>query len=149
MPGKIFPIRMIYTPKTVLAMNIAYDAHNGTYDKNGVPYILHPVHLAEQMKDEDSTIVALLHDTVEDTSVTIREKGFSERVLEAVDLLIHREEEGYFDYVRRTKENPLAATVKLADLRHNSDVTRYCRELTDHEKKKVEKYQEAIRILTE
>ena len=120
--------------------------------KNGVPYILYPVHLAEQMKDGDSVIVALLHDTVEDTFVTIdflREKGFSERVLEAVDLLTHREEEDYFDYVRRIKENPLAATVKLADLRHNSDVTRYCRELTDHEKKKVEKYQEAIRILTE
>ena len=104
------------------------------------------------MKDEDSVIVALLHDTVEDTSVTIdflREKGFSERVLEAVDLLTHREEEGYFDYVRRIKENPLAVTVKLADLRHNSDTTRYCRELADHEKKKVENYQEAIRILTE
>ena len=96
--------------------------------------------------------MALLHDTVEDTSVTIdflREKGFSERVLEAVDLLTHREEEGYFDYVRCIKENPLAVTVKLADLRHNSDTTRYCRELTDHEKKKVENYQEAIRILTE
>ncbi len=58
---------MIYTPKTVLAMNIAYDAHNGTYDKNGVLYIFYPFHLAEQMKDEDSTIVALFHDTMEET----------------------------------------------------------------------------------
>lgn len=70
---------------------------------------------------------------MEDTSVTIgflREKGFSERILEAADLLTRREEEDYFDYVRRIKENPLAAAVKLADLRHNSDTARYCREPT-------------------
>ena len=56
---------MIYTQKTVLAMNIAYDAHHGAKDKNGVPYIFHPYHLAEGMDDEESTVVALQHDVVE------------------------------------------------------------------------------------
>ena len=58
---------MIYTPKTKKAMIIAYNAHNGQVDKSGIPYIYHPIHLAEQMDTETECIVALLHDVVGDT----------------------------------------------------------------------------------
>ena len=64
---------MIYTEKTKRAMQIAYEAHHGQLDKSGVPYIYHPIHLAEQMDTETETIVALLHDVVEDTPVTMED----------------------------------------------------------------------------
>ena len=62
---------MIYTELTVKAMKLAYAAHQGQTDKCGVPYVFHPLHLAEQMNDEYSVCAALLHDTVEDTDITL------------------------------------------------------------------------------
>ena len=93
---------MIYTPMTNRAMRLAYEAHLGQKDKSGQPYIFHPYHLAEQMKDEVSVCVALLHDVVEDTSVTLMElqEQFPEEVTEAVRLLTRREDTDYFDYIR-------------------------------------------------
>ena len=117
---------MIYTPLTNKAMRIAYQAHHGQLDYNGIPYIFHPVHLAEQMDDEISCCVALLHDVVEDTAVTLKqlEAEFPEEVTTAVALLTHRYGTEYFEYVRAIKENPIAVKVKLADLDHNSDQSR-------------------------
>lgn len=117
---------MIYTPLTKKAMQMAYTAHQGQLDQADVPYIFHPYHLAEQMEDEISACVALLHDVVEDTAITLEElaKEFPQQVVEAVALLTHQKEEPYFDYVRRIKENPVAKSVKLADLAHNSDESR-------------------------
>ena len=79
---------MIYTPKTKKAMIIAYNAHNGQVDKSGIPYIYHPIHLAEQMNTETECIVALLHDVVEDTNVTFDEleKEFSPEIIEALKI---------------------------------------------------------------
>lgn len=140
---------MIYTELTIKAMNLAYEAHHGQYDKGGVPYIFHPVHLAEQMDDEASTCVALLHDTVEDTSVTLEELAdiFPREIVEAVDLLTHRDEVEYFDYVRAIKTNPLAVKVKLADLRHNGDPKRICNQ--GNAEKRRAKYAAAKKILDE
>lgn len=117
---------MIYTPLTQKAMRIAYTAHHGQVDKGGVPYIFHPLHLAEQMEDEISVCAALLHDTVEDTDITIEqlEAEFPRGVTEAVRLLTHEKGTDYLAYVRAIKENPVALAVKLADLAHNSDETR-------------------------
>jgi (p)ppGpp synthase/HD superfamily hydrolase len=117
---------MIYTALTCEAMKLAYAAHHGQVDKSGIPYIFHPIHLAEQMQDEYTTCVALLHDVVEDTDVTLEElaKVFPPEVVEAVRLMTHGKDEPYLDYVRRVKENPIAKVVKLADLRHNSDESR-------------------------
>ncbi|MBQ9156265.1 MAG: HD domain-containing protein [Eubacterium sp.] len=117
---------MIYTPMTVKAMKIAYDAHHRQLDKNGVPYIFHPIHLAEQMDDEISCTVALLHDVVEDTDKTLDElkEEFPKEVTDAVALMTHDENTDYFDYVRGIKGNPYATKVKLADLAHNSDPSR-------------------------
>lgn len=118
---------MIYTPLTIRAMQISYYAHHGQTDNAGVPYIFHPLHLAEAMADEFSCCAALLHDVVEDTPVTLEElaKEFPPEVVEAVALLTHEEGTDYFDYVHRIRSNPIALKVKLADLAHNSDATRF------------------------
>ena len=107
-------------------MHIAYNAHHGQVDKAGMPYIFHPMHLAEQMEDEISCCVALLHDTVEDTDITFAdlEKEFPAEVMDALKLLTHEKGTPYFDYVRAVKQNPVAVKVKLADIAHNSDQSR-------------------------
>ena len=118
---------MIYTPLTIRAMNIAYAAHHGQVDKAGVPYVFHPLHLAEQMDDEISCCAALLHDTVEDTDVTLEQLAaeFPDEVVEAVRLLTHEPNQDYFEYVRAIRGNPIAMKVKFADLDHNSDQSRF------------------------
>jgi len=144
---------MIYTPLTKKALILAYNAHHGQLDYNGVPYIYHPIHLAEQMEDEISCVAALLHDVVEDTAVTLQELAaeFPPEVIEAVSLLTHREGTDYFDYVRAIRENPIARKVKLADLAHNSDQTRYIGAGLSEEKLAYwqQKYQKARAILME
>ena len=118
---------MIYTAMTNRAMRLAYAAHHEQTDKSGQPYIFHPYHLAEQMTDEISTCVALLHDVVEDTELTFGEleREFPKEVTDALRLLTHEEGTDYFDYVRSVRRNPVARRVKLADLVHNSDQTRF------------------------
>lgn len=117
---------MIYTSLTCEAMKIAYRAHHGQTDKAGLPYVFHPFHLAEQMEDEYSVCVALLHDVVEDTDVTLEElrKIFPAEITDAIALLTHPKDVPYLDYVEKIKDNPLAKAVKIADIRHNSDSTR-------------------------
>ncbi len=117
---------MIYTPLTNKAMKIAYDAHNGQFDQSGLPYIFHPYHLAEQMKDEITVCIALLHDVMEDTEVTYEtlSKEFPNEVMDALLLLTHKKGVDYYDYVRAIKKNPYAKAVKLADIAHNADQTR-------------------------
>lgn len=140
---------MIYTDMTRKAMKFAYEAHHGHTDVPGVPYIFHPIHLAEQMDDEISCCVALLHDVVEDTDVTIedlRSAGFPLKVTAAVSLLTHDPEVDYFDYVRGVKDNPVAKKVKLADLNHNSDLSRWDR-LDERDIERNRKYAQARAIL--
>ena len=117
---------MLYTPLTNKALKFAYDAHHGQLDYNGIPYIFHPVHLAESMDDEISCCAALLHDVVEDTDVSMAQlcREFPPEVTEVVALLTHDDGSDYFTYVRRIKDHPIARKVKLADLEHNSDQSR-------------------------
>ena len=112
-------------------------------------YIFHPIHLAEGMDDEVSTCVALLHDTVEDTDVTLEQlaQEFPVEVVEAVALLAHAEDVEYFDYIRAIKQNPIAMKVKLADLAHNGDPKRICNQ--GNAEKRNAKYAAARKILTE
>lgn len=119
---------MIYTPLTNKAMRIAYAAHHGQFDYNGIPYIFHPIHLAEQMDDEISCCTALLHDVVEDTEVSLDDlrKDFPEEVVEAVRLLTHIKGVPDAEYLTAIKANPIALKVKLADNAHNSDQSRCC-----------------------
>ena len=144
---------MIYTPLTNKALKIAYNAHHGQLDYNGIPYIFHPIHLAESMDDEISCCAALLHDVVEDTEITIEELAtdFPGEVIEVLKLLTHGKDEDYFTYVRRIKDHPIARKVKLADLAHNSDQTR-CIGSGLTEKQLAywrKKYEKATKILTE
>ena len=144
---------MIYTPLTNKAMIFAYNAHHGQLDYNGIPYIFHPLHLAEQMDDEISCCVALLHDTVEDTDVTLEDLKniFPSEVTDAVALMTHHDDTDYFDYVRGIKANPVARKVKLADLAHNSDQSRCVGSDLSEEKKEYfrVKYSKAKAILLE
>ncbi len=140
---------MIYTEATKKAMKLCFEAHKDQKDKSGVPYVYHPIHLAEQMKDEDTTIAALLHDVVEDTEYTLdelRNMGFSKKSMDALALLTHDLSVDYMDYVLKIKDNPVAKAVKLADMIHNSDLSRL--EVVDEESTaRREKYLKAIKLL--
>lgn len=139
---------MIYTDLTKKALKISFNAHKDQLDKSGMPYVYHPFHLAEQMDDEYSTCVALLHDVVEDTDTTIDDlaKIFPKEVTDAIALMTHDDSVPYLDYVRTIKSNPIASKVKLADLKHNSDLTRLDT-VDDKALERVEKYKKAINIL--
>ena len=142
---------MIYTDLTRKAMQFAYDAHHGAVDSTGVPYIFHPMHLAEQMDTEYACCAALLHDVVEDTDITLddlRAAGFPLPVIVAVGLLTHDPRVDYFDYVRALKANPIAKAVRLADLKHNSDLSRWPR-LDEQDIERNRKYAMAKAILME
>ena len=145
---------MIYTVFTNKALRLAYDAHHGQTDKSGQPYIFHPYHVAEQMTDEISVCVALLHDVIEDTSVTFAEleKEFPKEVIEALRFLTRKSGTGYLDYLCEIKQNPVALKVKLADIAHNSDESRFegCNELsTEDIARNREKYAKARAVLEE
>lgn len=140
---------MFYTDAIKQAMILAYDAHKDQVDKSGLPYIYHPFYLATQMKTEETIIVALLHDVVEDTHYTfenIENKGFSAKIIDALRLLKHDKSEDYLDYIHRIKPNDIARTVKLADLRHNSDESRLDF-IDDKAKERLSKYAASIKIL--
>ena len=141
---------MIYTPLTRKAMLLAYNAHMNQFDKSGVPYIFHPIHLAEQMDTEEECVTALLHDVAEDTDITLDElaEEFPKEVIDALRLLTRRDDEDYMEYVEKIKANPIAVKVKKADLRHNSDRTRLENPaLRDIER--WEKYKRALAVLEE
>ena len=144
---------MIYTELTNKALRIAYDAHHGQLDSNGIPYIFHPLHLAEQMEDEISCCIALLHDVVEDTDITPEQlaEDFPAAVVDAVKLLTHNPDTDYFDYVRAIKCSPIAVKVKLADLAHNMDTSRFAG--VEVPKERIgyfrDKYTKALAILLE
>lgn len=133
-----------------LALKIATEAHKGQVDKAGVPYINHPLTVASLVDTEEEKIVALLHDTIEDTNITEQDLlnyGFSNKIIEAVKLLTHNKNVPYMVYVAKIKDNELARKVKIADLTHNSDLSRL-KEITEKDKKRYEKYQKALLYLS-
>ena len=140
---------MLYTNLTKKALKISFQAHKNQLDKSGIPYVYHPFHLAEQMDDEYSVCVALLHDVVEDTEMTIddlTEQGFPREVTEALLLMTHDDSVPYMDYIKKIKTNSLATKVKLADLEHNSDLTRLD-EINDAALERADKYRQAMFLL--
>lgn len=142
---------MIYTDLTKKAIKISFNAHKNQVDKSGMPYVFHPFHLAEQMDDEYSVCVALLHDVIEDTDIMIEDlkaEGFPKEVINAIELLTHSDSVPYLDYVKTIKNNSIARKVKLADLKHNSDLSRLDN-IDDKALERVEKYKKAIEILQE
>lgn len=142
---------MIYTDLTKKTMTLCFAAHRDQVDKSGLPYVFHPFHVAEQMTTEETTVVALLHDVIEDTDVTLDDiaaMGFPPSVINALKLLTHDPRVPYMTYVAAIKADPIARAVKLADLRHNSDLSRLPF-VDEAALERVRKYQAAIRLLTE
>ena len=132
------------------ALQIAADAHAGQIDKAGAPYIKHPLRVSAQVHRPDEKIVAILHDVVEDSTWTLddlRQEGFSEAIVSAVDALTHREGEAYMDAIQRAKADPLARVVKLADLTDNMDKTRLG-SVTAKDEARLAKYAKAYAFLT-
>ena len=109
------------------AIEIAARSHAGTRDKQGKPYILHPLRVMMGVEGEETRIVAVLHDVVEDTHITlddIRAEGFSEDVVEALGLVTHEDDQSYLEYVVGCRKNEIARQVKLSDLQDNSNPSR-------------------------
>ncbi len=142
---------MIYTVQTKKALLLCFEAHKDQKDKAGMPYVFHPFHLAEQMQTEDTVTAALLHDVVEDTSYTLddlKNMGFAPEVIQAISLLTHDQNTEYLQYITEIRKNPIARAVKLADLKHNSDLSRLDH-VDERAMKRYEKYQKAIALLEE
>jgi len=133
------------------AIILATEAHAGQTTKDGLPYIIHPLHLMTHMETESEMIVAVLHDVVEDTAISLEDLaavGFSDAVLAAVSLLTHDDPDvAYDEYVAALKHNLLARKVKLADLTHNMDVRRLPA-VGEREAKRLKRYRQAWEMLT-
>ena len=132
------------------AIELAKQHHEGQTDKAGKPYIEHPLRVMNQVESEEEKIVAVLHDIVEDTDISLddlRSEGFSEEVVSAVECLTKQDGENYDSYIERISFNPLAVKIKLADLEDNRDLTRLP-EVTDKDLERVEKYDKALEKLT-
>ena len=131
------------------ALEIATRAHEGQTDKAGHVYIHHPVRVAERCQDPRAKVVALLHDTIEDTYVTpdyLRDQGFPEEIIEGVLSVTKHQGEAYDEFVRRASQNPLGRDVKKADLEDNMDIRRL-NELTESDVARLRKYLRAWQYL--
>jgi (p)ppGpp synthase/HD superfamily hydrolase len=114
------------TEMIAAAKLIAKLAHKGQKDKAGMDYFTHPEAVAAMLETPEEKTVGYLHDTVEDTDVTVEEirAVFGEEIADAVALMTHTDGVPYMDYVKEIGKNPLARKVKLADLTHNMDISR-------------------------
>lgn len=131
------------------ALEIAKAAHEGQVDVGGAEFINHPIEVAEHCEDEDAKIVALLHDVIEDSEVTLddlRSQGFKDEIIEAIDIISGRSGIGYDEYLQSIKDNDLARVVKIQDLIHNSDLSRL-RVVRDKDRNRVKRYEEALEFL--
>lgn len=123
---------------------LATNAHAGQYDKGGKPYILHPLKVMHYLKSEDEELqcIALGHDVIEDTKVTyvqLRELGITERIIEGIRALTKIPGETYDEYKERVFSSEDAMRVKMADLRHNTDIRRL-KGVTEKDIARVAKY---------
>ncbi len=124
---------------------LATTRHAGQFDRGGNPYILHPLKVMYYLKsnDEELQCIALAHDLVEDTDTSydeLRELGFTERIIQGIAALTKVPGETYDQYKERVKANADAVKVKMADLRHNTDIRRL-KGVTEKDLARVEKYQ--------
>ena len=116
-----------YNEQFQIALELAVEKHKNQTDKAGNPYILHPLHVMENVNSKEGKIVAILHDIIEDTDITedyLFKIGLSKRIVDAVVALTRSEDMDYQKYIKNLSSNPLAKEVKLADLEHNMDLKR-------------------------
>jgi hypothetical protein len=136
------------------ALQIAAKAHEGQVDKEGLPYILHPLRVMAGVAGLEAQIVALLHDVIEDTPVTaddLLREGFGEAIVASVLCVTHRKDEPYADYVVRCKGNEVARRVKLSDLEDNTRLSRTIFRLDriDHDLARIRRYVLSYKFLTD
>ncbi len=133
-----------------LAIVIAGKAHTDQFDKAGKPYISHPLSVMAQMDTLESKIVAVLHDAIEDSNLTITDlvkQGFPDFITEAIAAITKLEGETYENYILRVKSNAIAHKVKIADVMHNLDITRIANP-TEKDFQRLEKYKKVLQDLT-
>jgi len=128
------------------AIRIATNAHDGQYDRGGMPYILHPLKVMHYTKSSDEEIqtIAVLHDVVEDSDVTwfdLVDACMTTRVIEAVRALTKIPGQSYDEYREAVFSNRDAMIVKLADLRHNTDIRRL-KGITIKDRERMARYHE-------
>ena len=130
------------------ALKIAIEAHSGQLEKDGNPYIMHPLRLMSDVETVEEKCVALLHDVAEDTDVSIEEirEAFPPAVADAVALMTHDDGSEYEVYIKRLAENPIARKVKMADMRDNMNILRIPK-LSDKDLERLRKYHTHYRFL--
>ena len=136
-------------PSLEKALVLAAKAHEGQKQRNGEPYILHPLRLMMKMDNINDQIAAVLHDVVEDSDWTLemlKGEGFSEDIVHIVDLLTHRDEDSYAFYIDRLKSNPTARRIKIADLNDNMKIQRL-KKVGEKDFQRLEKYHKYWKIL--
>jgi (p)ppGpp synthase/HD superfamily hydrolase len=135
--------------KLAQAIQLATQLHEGQVDKAGKNYIEHPLRVMNSVEGEVEKMVAVLHDTLEDTAITFEELEtlFGTVVASAVAALSRKDGEEYFDFIHRLKENPIAVKVKIADLKDNMDLSRLDK-VSDHDLQRYAKYEKALQMLT-
>jgi (p)ppGpp synthase/HD superfamily hydrolase len=133
-----------------LAIEIACSAHKGQKDKAGDNYILHPLRLMLKFEREEERVCAVLHDVIEDSNMTIAsltEKGFSLKVLDALECLTKRNNEPYEDFIQRISGNNLASRIKIEDIKDNLNLSRL-QELKEYDLKRIDRYHKALSVKT-
>ena len=136
--------------KLIKAFLLCMVKHWKQKDKAGKRYVWHPIHVMMNVKGYNEKIVALLHDIIEDTDVTIpdlKNLKFSKEVVEAVDVISKKKEQEYFSYLKSIKDNSIAKKVKIEDLKHNSDLKRL-RSISQKDIERAIKYKKAIDYLS-
>ncbi|MDP9698342.1 MULTISPECIES: HD domain-containing protein [Paenibacillus] len=131
------------------AISLALQAHKGQLDKGGQPYILHPLAVMNRVESMEEKIVAVLHDAIEDSEVTIEELrglGFSEEILTAIQLLTRSTEDSYEEFIEKTTTNRTARNVKIADIKENMNISRI-KNPTQEDYNRLDKYRKALERL--
>lgn len=132
-----------------LAIEVACKAHAGQKDKAGDNYILHPLRLMLKFDSDEERVVAVLHDVVEDSDVSldkIKNFGFSQAVVDALDCLTKRDNEQYEVFIHRIVGNRLSKKVKIEDIKDNLNLLRL-NELNEYDLLRINKYHKALRFL--
>lgn len=132
------------------AIVLATNKFAGKFDKGGTPYILHCLHVMRKVSHlgEDAMVVAVLHDIIEDTDVTLKDLvvDFPEKIVSTIVTLTHLPDESYENYIERIALNDLARMIKLEDLKHNSDITRM-KGITKKDFDRLNKYHKSYQYL--
>ena len=138
-----------YNQLLELAIKVATEAHAGQVDKGGKPYINHPQAVAASLTNTEYKIVAYLHDVCEDTSISfddLKDMGFTYRIVNSIRLLTKTDELTYEEYLRRLRMDSCARAVKMADLKHNMDITRIPNP-SEKDYARIEKYKKSLAFL--